>query len=227
MEVSVLCHITESNIIRCLAQIFATHEFPEIVDSDNAAQFTSSDFKEFLAVNAVHHQHITPYWPQANGEVERQNRTLCQAIRSAHSVGKDWHTEMYIFLLAYRSTPHSVTCSIQNCQVCQLSVYVQQVTLILLGRKRVDELLTKTGGLGTIQYKEGNQVLLRQTKRNKLSTTFKPELVVDRKGQSDIIEKHVVKTMQHISFVKKKISTEMQVVDETAIWAGQPLGKAV
>ncbi len=109
VEVSVLHRITASNIVKCLTRIFATHGLPETIVSDNATQFTGTEFKEFLALNAIQHRRITPYWPQANGEIERQNRTLCQAIRAAHSEGKDWHKEMYTFLLAYRSTPHSVT----------------------------------------------------------------------------------------------------------------------
>lgn len=97
------------SIIKCLTQMFATHGFPEKIVSDNAAQFTGAEFKEFLALNAILHRRITPYWPQANGEVERQNRTLCNAVRAAHSEGKDWREAMHTFLLAYRSTPHSVT----------------------------------------------------------------------------------------------------------------------
>ncbi|KAJ8364328.1 hypothetical protein SKAU_G00131590 [Synaphobranchus kaupii] len=45
---------------------------------------------------------------KVKGEVEWQNRTLCKAIRTAHAEGKDWLKVLYTFLLAYRSTPHSV-----------------------------------------------------------------------------------------------------------------------
>lgn len=37
------------------------------------------------------------------------NRSLCKAIRAAHAEGKDWRTELDVFLLAYRSTSHCVT----------------------------------------------------------------------------------------------------------------------
>ena len=51
----------------------------------------------------------TPFWAQANGEVERQNRSLLKAINIAQLEKKDWKREMLTFLLAYRSTPHSTT----------------------------------------------------------------------------------------------------------------------
>ena len=57
----------------------------------------------------VEHRHTTPLWPRANGEVERQNRTLLKAIRAAQAEGKNWREELNKFLLAYRSTPHSTT----------------------------------------------------------------------------------------------------------------------
>ena len=50
---------------------------------------------------------MTPYWPQANGEVERFMRTLEKAIRTAHLEQNNWKQEMKAFLRQYRATPHS------------------------------------------------------------------------------------------------------------------------
>ena len=50
----------------------------------------------------------TPLWPQANGEVERQNRSPLKSIRIAQAWGKDWQ-EPLKFLVVYRSTPHMTT----------------------------------------------------------------------------------------------------------------------
>ena len=41
--------------------------------------------------------------------VERFNRTVEKAIRTAHVEGKDWRKELDIFLLNYRATPHAIT----------------------------------------------------------------------------------------------------------------------
>ena len=59
---------------------------------------------------------VTPYWPQANAEVERFNQPLEKIIRSAHIEHKDWRQEVYKFLLNYRATPHAVT-GIAPCQL--------------------------------------------------------------------------------------------------------------
>lgn len=53
--------------------------------------------------------HLTPLWPQANGEVERQNRNVLRRLRIAQAMKLDWKRELLIFLLAYRTTPHSTT----------------------------------------------------------------------------------------------------------------------
>ena len=45
----------------------------------------------------------------ANGEVERQNRTLLKSLRISHLENRPWRVELKNFLLAYRSTPHSTT----------------------------------------------------------------------------------------------------------------------
>ena len=52
-----------------------------------------------LEMQGIQHRKVTPYWPQANAEVERFNRTIERAIRTAHVEGKDWRTDMFTFLL--------------------------------------------------------------------------------------------------------------------------------
>ena len=49
------------------------------------------------------------YWPQQNGEVERQNRSLLKRIRISHAEGSDWEEEMDRYLMMYRSIIHSTT----------------------------------------------------------------------------------------------------------------------
>ena len=69
----------------------------------------SKEVKEYLKEMGIEHRYTTPLWPRANGEVERQNRSLLKSIRAAHAEGKNWREEVNKFLLAYRSTPHSTT----------------------------------------------------------------------------------------------------------------------
>lgn len=71
--------------------------------------FVLQNFEKFLEEYGINHEISTPYWPQANGEVERLNKTLLKAIRTANVEGKDWRKDLPKFLSAYRSTPHTLT----------------------------------------------------------------------------------------------------------------------
>ena len=65
--------------------------------------------EDYLTEFGIEHRNTPLLWLRANGEVERQNRSLLKAIRAAHAEEKNWRKELNKFLLAYRSTPHSTT----------------------------------------------------------------------------------------------------------------------
>ena len=54
------------------------------------------------------HRKTTPLHPAANGEVERQNRSLMKRIRIAQAESSNWKTEVRKYLVAYRTKPHTV-----------------------------------------------------------------------------------------------------------------------
>ena len=56
--------------------------------------------------NGITHRKITP---QANGEAERFMKPLTKISQTAKIENKNWKSEVYKFLFAYRSTPHSST----------------------------------------------------------------------------------------------------------------------
>ncbi|XP_061187091.1 uncharacterized protein K02A2.6-like [Saccostrea echinata] len=108
-EIAIMKKITSEKIILQLDSMFARHGLPCTMRSVNRPQFVSEEFKGYLDLNGIKHIRTTPYWPQGNGEVERQSRTLLKAIKAANAEGKDWRQELPEFLLAYRATPHSTT----------------------------------------------------------------------------------------------------------------------
>ena len=108
-DIAVMEKVTSVKIIACFEKMFATHGIPISITCDNGPQFKSSKFKEYLRVSGIKLHNVTPLWPQANGEVERQNRTLLKRIKIAQAEGKNWRSDIYSFLLMYRSTPHSTT----------------------------------------------------------------------------------------------------------------------
>ena len=100
---------TSEKIVTALNNIFARFGYPHSLKSDNGRQFVSEEFQRFLQEANIEHRTSPPLWPQANGEVERQNRTLLKALTVAQAEGKDWRRELSQFLLAYRSTPQATT----------------------------------------------------------------------------------------------------------------------
>ena len=125
-------------------------------------------------------------WAQANGEVERQNRSLLKRLKIAQAEKKNWRTELQTYLLAYRSMPHNTT-GISPAE-------------LLFGRKlrtKIPELnereytshqairdhdaeqkakskehADKIRGAKLSEIIPGDQVLLKQDKSNKLRYTF-------------------------------------------------------
>ena len=103
-EVEILHSRTGNAVIPKFDSIFSRQGIPKVVKSDN-----SNEFANFANSLGFEHRKVTPYWPEANGEVERFMRTLEKAIRTAHLEKKNWKQEMNVFLRQYRATPHSTT----------------------------------------------------------------------------------------------------------------------
>ena len=105
-------HVTHSSsaatAITHLTQMFATHGIPEVITSDNVP-FGSEEFTAWCRQLSIRHRKITPLWPAANAQVERFNKTLEKTIRIALVERKNWRSELFVFLMNYRNTPHSST----------------------------------------------------------------------------------------------------------------------
>lgn len=100
--------VTSNKLVESLRNMFASHGIPYTVTSDNASQFTSKEFHDFVNELGISHRRTTSYWPQA-GEVERQNRSLLKRIKIAQAERKDWRKEPMMYLLMYRSSNYSTT----------------------------------------------------------------------------------------------------------------------
>ena len=77
--------------------------------TDNGSQFVSDYFKKYLKENGIEHRRTTPLWPQANGEIARQNRSILKRLHIAQVEGFKWRSGMDDLLMMYRSTLHSTT----------------------------------------------------------------------------------------------------------------------
>ena len=63
--------------------------------------------RQYLADHGIVHHRVTPLWPQANGEVERQNASIEKRLKIAAEEGKDWREELITYLAAYRAASQS------------------------------------------------------------------------------------------------------------------------
>ena len=109
VEVDVIYSTTSEVIIKCLDKQFCRYGVPRTLRTDNGANLVSAEMDGYLTEMGIKRRLTTPLWPRANGEVERQNRSLLKAMRAAQAEKKDWRSELNKYLLAYRSTPHTMT----------------------------------------------------------------------------------------------------------------------
>ena len=79
------------------------------VISEYGPQFISAEFKEYMEKQGIRHHRTTAKWPQANGQVERQNLSLLKRIQIAHAEKQDCKKELTKYLTAYRSLLHPTT----------------------------------------------------------------------------------------------------------------------
>ena len=106
-EVVKMTDTTTHTTIAESRNIFSRHGLPEILVSDNGAQFTSRDFEQFCSNNGILHRTSAAYKPSTNGQAERAVQILKSAIKQAQLTNKDVSAVIAKYLLVYRNTPHS------------------------------------------------------------------------------------------------------------------------
>lgn len=98
-----------ADVIRVLRQIFTKMGLPFVLTTDNAKNFSSQELKDYCVDYGIKLTHTTPYWPCANGEVERQNRSLLKVLKISQQRGTNLEEALQEYLYMYSVTPHSVT----------------------------------------------------------------------------------------------------------------------
>lgn len=108
-EIKITKNIDSAHTISMLKEIFSRLGTPVSITADNGRQFVSAEFESFCKEFGIQLFHTIPYWPQQNGEVERQNRSILKRLRISQSQKSNWQEDLLIYLTMYNSTPHSVT----------------------------------------------------------------------------------------------------------------------
>ncbi|CAB4031109.1 Uncharacterized protein K02A2.6 [Paramuricea clavata] len=241
-EVEIIRSTTTAVTIGKLEKIFSVHGFPIEFVSDNGPPFNGHEFHNYLARNGIKHRKITPYWPQANAHVERFMRTIEKSVRIAHSQGKNWKTELYRFLLDYRTTPH-VTTGIapadllfnrqirnrlpdSNAMIPERKGGNQDKTAPTTSREavlqrdareknKIKDREDKRNRAKEPQFRIGDLVLLKQSQRNKLYLPWDPSpyRVTGIKGSQITAKRRGVTVTRNSSHFKRVIPYFQEVDD--------------
>ena len=237
IEVDVVRNTSSGSIIRCLEKHFTRHGIPETLRTDNGSNLVSHEMEEFLDELGIKHKRTIPLWPRANGEVERQNKSLLKAMRAAHAEGKPWQQELQKYLLAYRSTPHTTT-GVSPAELLygrkirtkmpefESTEEEEEIPGTTDQQARDQDAERKQRGADSANKRsmesdvsEGDKVLLMKQKQNKLSATYDPEpySVVSKRGDLVVIERGENLLKRNVGHVKRFI--------DPAPRASQPLEK--
>ncbi|KAL1268572.1 hypothetical protein QQF64_033935 [Cirrhinus molitorella] len=217
-EYGILKSTTADKIIDCLEDVFSRHGLPCTLRSDCGPQFMSTQFQQFCEINGIQHVKTTPKWAQANGEVERQNASILKRIKIAQAEGLDWKKELRKYVAIYRAIDHNTTGKSPAELLFNRKIRgkLPDFTMPRNDQEIRDRDAEQKGksklyadhrrGAKNSQLEVGDQVLLRQEKTDKLTTTFSPVpyTVVSRRGNSVIVENSGgTQYRRNTTFVKK------------------------
>ena len=232
---------TSSEVTIChLQKIFTTHGLPAQVTSDNGSSLVSKEIEDFFS-HCICHRKVTPYWPQANVMMERFNRTVEKAICTAHVEGKDRKKALDTFLLNYRATPHAMTgvspskllfgrdiqTKLPEFGESEKSGVLDSVlALDLRNKAKMKQYSDEKNRSMPSAVTEGDMVLLKRPKTNKLSTSFDPNVyrVVKRQGTSVLLQRGKEPViMRNVSWTRKiENSSAQQPMDDEDGVSEQP-----
>ncbi|XP_062556732.1 uncharacterized protein K02A2.6-like [Armigeres subalbatus] len=90
IEVIVMKQITAALTVKAFHETFCRFGMPETLKTDNGPQFISEELGKFCKQFGIELRKTTPYWPQANGEVERVNGMLAKHLKISQAEDTDW-----------------------------------------------------------------------------------------------------------------------------------------
>lgn len=230
--VEVLRQTTSADIICKLKPLFMRMGLPCVLMTDNARNFTSKEFEDFCKALGIQLKRTTPYWPQANGEVERQNRAILKILRISEMNNTDWKTDLEEHNYVYALTPHPATgrSPAELAFGRQFRDWIPQLSSL---RNRDEDVKDKDT---TYKYnakcqvdaarrakesilEEGDQVLMKNMHpSNKLSATFlrEPAQVMSKQGNSVIVQTpEGVQYRRNSSHLKKVYSPDPESKNTT------------
>jgi hypothetical protein len=88
---------------------------PYMIHTDQGVQFESNLFQEMCRLLQIQKTRTTPYHPQSDGMVERNNRTILTMLSAfVNEHQNDWDEHLPYISMAYRATEHETTGNTPN-----------------------------------------------------------------------------------------------------------------
>lgn len=199
-ELEIIQSTSAKVVLSKLDVIFSRQGIPKTVKTDNGPPFSSNEFKEYAHNNGFQHRKITPQWPEANGEVERFMATLNKHIRTSVAEDLNWKNQLPHFLRQYRATPHTATkiSPFEAMSGRKMNIGLPEIPkpntnnpvhMKLTARdadskEKMKSYADRKRKTKISTLKPGDQVLVKQQKKNKLTLPFnpKPYKIIRKKG---------------------------------------------
>lgn len=225
IEVIVMKQITAALTVKAFHETFCRFGMPETLKTDNGPQFISEELGKFCKQFGIELRKTTPYWPQANGEVERVNGMLAKHLKISQAEDTDWKWDLRMCVLMYNSTPHSTTGVAPAALMFGRLLRDKLPILHYNPLHHVEEVrdrdrVQKDKGA---EYADNRRrarcrslqpgvtvVVKRPSKENKLSSNFSPEeyIVVDSSGSDVTLRSKVSGRIIHRNIAHLKVLEE-------------------
>ena len=152
----------------------AAYGVPDSVLTDNGPQFASVYYQGILGLLGIASNYTSPYHPQTNGQVERQNRTLVRQLRcyiAEHQ--KEWDSHLSLLTTAYITQVHARTGEIPFASVSPRQL--QLISMERMPRLRQAEKRTEDASTAAEQYVEDFGAIIPAVRRQlgKAQATYK------------------------------------------------------
>lgn len=79
-EIKISRDISGRKPIEIMKEFFSRLGTPKSITCDNGKQCANTKFRNFSNENDIRIFHTIPYWPQQNGEVEKQDRDILKSL---------------------------------------------------------------------------------------------------------------------------------------------------
>lgn len=220
-EIEIMKRITAEETTCRLHTIFTRLGYPVTITLDNARQFISTHFDAYCKLHGIQLNYSTPYWPQENGLVERQNRSLLKRLQISHATGRNWKEDLNDYLMMYYTSPHATTgkTPTELCYGRTIRLKIPSITDIestpnMDDVRERDHLLKQKGKESEDRKRRakesdlqvGDSVLMKNLlPGNKLTPTFDPSeyLIVNKEGprvtwQNKVSNKFYERNVTHV-----------------------------